>query len=296
MGKRGHGGAGMQGNKVFWQSAASNQISFRALEDQIINMALSRFEWTGLPDTCDGRYLEWTLLNNGTACICRPSGGGPIMSLQAAQVGVNAYGNPRSWRAVGDNGTCFNSDWRNGAFIWENMARSPIRPLIRMYASELAELRQLKRINRNAVKQPFIVTGPRTLKNAMVNLYKQIDGNEPAIIANDDLSMVNVDILQTGAPYLAHDINEDIENQWRLVYHALGINNLPFKAERQTEDEINNFAEPVMMTKMSPLACRREAARRANEALGTNINVVWRGDWLDDVVNEQFNFDDDGTV
>lgn len=55
----------------YWQSAAYNQELALIYEDWLMGLALSRFRWEGLPDTCDARYLEWTLMTNGVATIAR---------------------------------------------------------------------------------------------------------------------------------------------------------------------------------------------------------------------------------
>lgn len=42
--------------------------------ERIINLALSQFEWQGLPDTCDRLYLERCALVNGSAAFSIPKG------------------------------------------------------------------------------------------------------------------------------------------------------------------------------------------------------------------------------
>ena len=54
-------------DRQFWESAKYNNATFRYYYDRLIEMAVSRFEWKGLPDTVDTRYLELALLTDGKA-------------------------------------------------------------------------------------------------------------------------------------------------------------------------------------------------------------------------------------
>lgn len=263
---------------VFWQSAAANSIRYATFRNQIINMALSRFEWLNLPSTCDARYLEWQLLFQGCATIAE-SPRGTVLSLQSINQGINMYGNPTQWEALGDNGTRFRCDWSRGAVVWDSWTRQTILPGIEMYAYELADLIAIKDLNRTHQKVPFILKGPVSKRNDMVNIYKQISGNEPAIIADKDIDIIQVEALETNVDYLAADIDEDIENTWRKVYGLLGINNAPYKAERQVTGEVTEHSEPAEFNRLAPLECRRIAANHVNDVLGTNIEVIWRRDW-----------------
>lgn len=267
-------------NFVYWQSAAANQSRYNAFFDQILNIALSRFQWSGLPKTCDERYIERQLLFNGMVSIAMNRKDGNVYSLQVNANGpINMYGNPTSWRALGTNGFTYPCNWRYGAIVYDNLNRTPIMGGIRMYAYELADLMALKTLNRQQQKAPFIMTGPESKKTDMVNLYKQIAGNEPAVLTNPDISNINIQSFTTGVEYIASEVDEDIENTWRKIYGLLGINNSPYKAERQIESEVVEHNEPAEIARLSPLVCRRTAAQWVNDVLGTDIRVDWRRDW-----------------
>lgn len=76
-----------------------NQELALIYEDWIMGLALSRFRWEGLPETCNERYLEWTLLTEGVATIAKNAG--VWYSLQAIQQGQpNKYDLPQRWRAM----------------------------------------------------------------------------------------------------------------------------------------------------------------------------------------------------
>lgn len=265
---------------IFWQSAAANTFRYTTFLNQIMNIALARFEWIGLPNTCDERYIENQLLKNGMASIAADPQG-HIYSLQVSSNGpINMYDYPSQWSALGTNGTTYETDWSHGAIVYDNLNRTPIISGLEMYAYELADLIALKTTNRQQQKAPFILTGPISKVNDMTNLYKQIAGNEPAVLANPDISQIQIEAFQTGVAYIADKIDEDIENTWRKIYGLLGVNNAPYKAERQLESEVIEHSEPAEINRLSPLVCRRKAADWINKTLGTHIEVNWRRDWM----------------
>ena len=54
----------------FWQSSAFNQRVYAKNLDICLALAMNRFRWVNLPETCDARYLEWQLHTKGYATIC----------------------------------------------------------------------------------------------------------------------------------------------------------------------------------------------------------------------------------
>lgn len=273
------------GNPVWWQSAAMNDVYHVFFRDQIMALALARFRWTGLPPSCNARYLEMTLMNQGVATIARPMGRSDdsFMSLKMVQQGApNAYNEPVSWRALGDNGTDFSVTARNGVVVWENMLHTPLVAKIDALAWDMSDILRTKQVNRVHVKVPFVLAGPREMREQMVNLFAQKVGNEPAIVVTDSLSDLvasNLSLFQTGVEYLGEKLNEDLMQTWNMVYTMLGIKNIPFKMERQTADEIRDYDQPTELTTLGCLHERRRAADYLNERFGLNVSVHFNEDF-----------------
>lgn len=275
----------------YWQSNAYNQQLFIAFRTQIINLALTRFKWVNLPATCDARFIEWTLLFNGIATIAKPKNKNAWYSTQATINGhINVYDNPVSWKSFGNNGWMFDVTPQNGVLVYDNLARQPIMPILDIYARDLVDIMRTKQLNRQHQKMPFILTGSQDQKLDMTNLYKQIDGGEPAIIATDALNTIEFKALNTGVNYLGEQLQNELNNVWRLIYTVLGIENIPLKSERQVENEVNINAEPADKHALSPLMARREACKRLNNRfepfLTEPISVVWR----EDVLSNNYNY------
>ncbi|MDE5995189.1 MAG: hypothetical protein K2G60_06720 [Oscillospiraceae bacterium] len=275
----------------YWESASFNRQIFFNFRDQIMNLALARFRWENLPATCDARFLEYILLTQGMATIAFPQKQkGIFYSTQVVQKGkLNIYDNPTAWRSIGNNGWNFYANNNSGVIVWDNMTRYPLFPKIDIYALELADLMITRRNNRQHQKVPFVLTGPQEKELDMINLYKQVAGGEPAVIANSSLSQIDISAINTQVPFIGKELNEDMQNVWRSVFQMLGISNMPFKTERQIEDEVQNQEDATIKARLTYLKCRRKAAdtlnKRFKQYLKKPIEVYWDNDNISDNFN-----------
>lgn len=269
---------------LYWQSASYNSRIFLYYKQQIIKIALARFKWVNLPPTCDQRYLELTLLMQGIATIAYPKKQeGVFYSTQVAQASPpNVYDNPTKWASIGNNGWQFSCDNSNGVIVWDNQMRTPLMQSINLWAQELADIRRTKQINRLHAKTPYIIKCPQEQEQQSVNLFKQISGGEPAIIASNGMSNIDVDVIKTDVPFLAEELTTEELNTWQQIYNMLGVENLTFKAERMVSDEVNKRDEPASFMLLDSLNCRRQACdelnRRFSEYLSAPIQCIKAND------------------
>lgn len=255
------------GSDMYWQSASYNSSLFVMFRQQIMTLALSRFEWVNLPPTCNERYLEFTLLTQGAATISFPKAQpGTFYSTQVAQQGQpNVYDNPSSWVSIGNNGWRFEAGPNSGVFVWDSMLRMPLLPWIDLWARELADIMRTAQINRMHTKTPYLLTGPQEKKFDLLQLFKQIAGGEPAVIGTDGLKTVDVEAISTGVPYLGEELNQALQNAWGNVYAMLGIPVPTFKQERQVQDEVLDHERPASLMALGCLEARRAACATLNE-------------------------------
>lgn len=272
------------GQDMYWSTAAYNGAMYSMFRQQIITIAMTRFQWVNLPRGCDERYLEWTLLTQGMATIAFPTKQpGVFYSTQCVtQSPPNVYDDFTKWNSIGNGGWKFPVTGSNGVIVWDNNLRVPLLPWIDVYAKELADIMRTQQINRLHVKTPVIITGPQEKRVDMNNLYKAIAQGEPAIIGTDGLSSVDVNVMNTGVAYLGSELNEALQNTWNSVYRMLGIPNIPFKAERQIEDEVTSQTMPSQIMSLGSLEARRRACDKLNNRFGKYldkpIDVVMRAD------------------
>lgn len=272
------------GNDTYWATGAYNTRLFQMYRQQIMELALVRFEWVNLPASCDERYLEWTLLTQGIATIAYPrKQPGVFYSTQVAYASpLNVYDNPTRWKSIGNNGWRFDVTPSRGVLVWDNRYRVPIIDWVDIWARELVDIMRTMQMNRMHQKIPYIFKGPQEKKFDMQNLYQQVAGGEPAVIATNGIETIDMDVLSTGVPFIGNDLYSAWQNQWNTIYQGLGIDNLPFKQERQIEDEVKSQTMPTQLMALNPLEARREACDRLNrrfpELFPEPIDVVWRQD------------------
>lgn len=268
----------------YWQSASYNTNVYLMLETQIVNMALTRFKWVNLPETCDARYLEMQLLNSGIATISiDPQGKWRSLQVGGWQQAPDMYGNPTIWRSLGDNGYQYTTTKASGIYVWDNHLRTPIMPRITIWARELVDILRTMQQNRAHMKVPVIISGIQDKKLDMTNYVKQISGGEAFILATDGISNLNVQALKTDMPSYLTELWASYFNVWNQIYSALGIGNLPFKAERRIEDEVESQNDPTSLVALDSLVMRRNACDYLNEHFADQLpngplNVVWQSD------------------
>lgn len=269
---------------MYWQSQNYNERLIMMYRNMIVQMAMSRFKWLNLPPTCDERFLEWTLLYEGVACICYPrTQEGIFYSTRATfDSHPNVYDDFPKWRSTGNNGWNFYANKETGTLVWDNSSRFPLMSGINIKAQELAHIQLTKEMNRFHQQIPWVLKGPANRKNDMIQIMKQVAGGEQAIIGFDGFDEIEVEALKTDTPFLGEQLAQDEKNCWNGVYHLLGIENAPMKRERQTEDEIQAMKSPTELIRLSSLNERRKAADYLNNHFGQYlqkpIKVVWRED------------------
>lgn len=279
------------GHWDYWQSGATNQQTYIYYVDIMLKMAMSRFRWLNLPPTCDERYLELTLITQGMATIAYPRKmRGTFLSLQCVPQGKpNMYDRPSKWLAMGQNGTKYSCGRDNGVVVFDNETRFPLMTGIQLYANELTHLRITRRMNRLHQQIPFIMTGPQEKRQDMANMFKQVAGGEPAILATDDIQQIDYEALTTGVQFLGEELAVDEQNVWSRIYTMLGIKNTTMKQERQTEDEIRAQKAPTELVALSALDERRKAADELNARFGAYLTAPIKVVWAQDNESENYN-------
>lgn len=285
---------------TYWQTEAYNQQLFNMFQNDLIELALSRFRWVSLPETCNERYLEWVLLTEGSATLAYPSlTSETLLSLKSVQQGApNMYDEPRSWRALGATGkTNFMCNWTNGVWIWENSTRYPLMVKINIWARELADIMRTKQINRYHMRMPLVITGPQDRAFDVQNFYKNIANGEPFVLAYDNFSDIQTSATmpERAREYIGDKLQAEWSNTWDAIYRELGIDSMPFKEERMIEDEVNSTMQPTELARLSPLTTRRAACDKLNARFGSRlaapITVVWARDNITDNYDLRHRYD-----
>ena len=269
-----------KGNGSFGESAVMNNATYIQYFNRLVELSVSMFEWQGLPETVDPRYLELHLFQNGSMVYFRDEVMGDLCLDCIANGQFDVYGNPISRRAYSSYNqyqkTLNESD---SVIIWNNYLRQPSVLDVKMFAKRLYNLDRIIDVNANAQKTPVLVQGTEKQRLTLVNLYKEFDGNAPFIFGDKNLDLNSLRAISTNAPYVADKLYQLKTQIWNEALTYLGISNLNIqKKERMITDEVQRNQGGTIASRYSRLEARREAVDKINRMFGTDISVDYRED------------------
>lgn len=270
-----------KGNGLFGESAVMNNATYIQYFNRLVELSVSMFEWQGLPETVDPRYLELHLFQNGSMVYFRDEVMGDLCLDCIANGQFDVYGNPISRRAYSSYNqyqkTLNESD---SVIIWNNYLRQPSVLDVKMFAKRLYNLDRIIDVNANAQKTPVLVQGTEKQRLTLVNLYKEFDGNAPFIFGDKNLDLNSLRAISTNAPYVADKLYQLKTQIWNEALTYLGISNLNIqKKERMITDEVQRDQGGTIASRYSRLEARREAVDKINRMFGTDISVDYRKDF-----------------
>lgn len=275
----------------FWESSSYNYRAYQKNFDMLFALAVNRFRWVNLPDTCNARFLETTLHRSGIATLSykKDEPTRIYTTLTAAPQGeFNMYGLPTKWRAVGFDGlTDYPVTHENGVLCYYSYARICPWNAIEIYARKMAHYERTEDVNLTQQMKPFIGIAPQEKKLELTNLLKQVQGGEPAILGDKGLEKLveNVKVLDTKVPLITEELARSQQNVLNQALLYLGIPHLAFeKGERMIEDEARANTAPTNVMLLDCLNARREFADKCNKKFGLSVEVYFNDDW------ESYNF------
>ena len=274
----------------FWETDNYNFRTVQMYLDMILSLAINRFRWVNLPDSCDARFLEKTLHRTGIATLSHMENTpDALTTLQAMPEGVyNMYGNPTKWRAVGFDGlTNYECTDENGVLCWYSQTRLNPWNALEIFARKMAHYSRTEDVNLSQQMKPFIGIAPQEKRLELVNLLKQVEGGEVAILGDNGLYDLasKVTVIDTKVPFIGEELNLGLTNVMYQLLLFLGVPHLAFeKGERMIEDEARANSAATNLMLLDCLQARRDFARRANDKFGLDIQVVFNDDF------ESYNF------
>lgn len=250
----------------------ANQEIYNYYRERLINLALSQFEWHGLPDTCDRLYFEKRLLFDGKAAMLQPIGSDEWLSLGYVTNGtLNVYGYPTKILGVGFNATNIECD--NWEFLYDNMTKQSLLPKIDLYARLLWEVHNSFRSNLKHTNTPYIVTGSKNQELSFKNFFNRVFGFQPYILMKRKEDVEAINVLQTGVDYYGNELLDSLKVVWAEALSMLGITAETTKKERLIEGEITINRQEDLISLNSRLLNRVDFCNKMNKKYGMDLSV-----------------------
>ena len=259
----------------------SNNITFSYYYYKLMLIVKNLFEWEGLPNNMESRWIERYLFTDG-ACVFFKD---PVMGYMVAGIaqdgGVNCYDDPTTVTPVATNYvytgkaplTCDEDCY----IIRNNDLRLPEFSVVRYYAYKLTNLDRAIDVNIEAQKTPTIVTCTDKQKLSLKQAINQRKDNEPVIYADNSFDKDMITTLDLTAPPVFKDLQVQKHMIINEFFTDIGVNNANMdKRERMVANEVEANNEQVKACEDVLLRSREEACKQINRIFGLNISVKRR--------------------
>ena len=246
-------------------------------------LARSVFEWSGLPNGIDEKWIERYLFNEGYCMFFHDEEKGFMVARTAANGKLNEYDEPTKLYPVFNNScggqiakSYINNE--NAVLIRNNDLYLPTRNTIDLFALRLTIIQRSIDSNVSAMKMSNLIRCSERQKNSFKHAFNQWNEFEPLIITDSDMELQdNFDVLKTDAPIVFDKLQLQKNAVWNEVMTFLGINNANMdKRERLVDDEVQANNEQIMLSAYTMLKSREMACKTLNEIFGLNISVRLR--------------------
>lgn len=258
----------------------SNNITFSYYYYKMMLIVRNLFEWEGLPNNMESRWIERYLFSDGKCIFYKD----PTMGFMVAGYGqngsVNCYDDPTLVDPIAPNYVYNGEQLVNGEncyVIRNNDLMLPEFSVVRYYAYKLANIDRAIDVNIEAVKTPVLITCTDKQRLSLKQAINQRKDNEPVIYADNsfDKDMIStLDLKPT-------PVFKDLQIQKHMIINEfftdIGINNANMdKKERMVSTEVEANDEQVKACEDVLLRSRMEACKQINRIFGTNISVKRR--------------------
>jgi hypothetical protein len=254
---------------------ALNDATYFDFYNRLKLLATTAFEWKGMPESINLRFLESALFMYGMAIFAKPTKIplDYVVAKCTVAGALNVYDEPVNYHAFGIG---YSEDFRadDCVLIRNNPIRYSTHATVELFARRLYEVERSLDTNIKGQKFPIVLVGTNSQILTLKNIYAQYDGNYPVIYADKSLDLEGIKAINTDSPFVADKLMSYKHDIWNEAMSFLGINNANTdKRERLITDEVTANDQLVQLAAEAMLATRREAAKAISKMYGLSVTV-----------------------
>lgn len=248
---------------------------------RLIDMVISRFEYD-IPDTCDARFLEMTLLYNDAGII--EVDGKPANLEVVGQVSWDRYGYPCAFNLQDFMGKDYgrfipdipsNEGFADCVYIRGSKVDIPAISRIYWYANRLTDIQASISAAIANLKGTTIVQCSKEQEKVVKKAYMNASNGLPVILAfgRDDGSAFSVDpkvITNPQTPEILISLQEAYDKTFSEFLTEFGINanGVINKLAGVSDAELSQNNQSINIRLQSDLKVREDALKRAQKMFG----------------------------
>ena len=278
-------------------SKYKNQIEFMNIYASLVNEALERYSFEGLPDTVNERVLLESLLWYGSVGFFMKEG--QVLALPGLPTAsYTLYGDPTQMIVHGRNGYVETIELyipngddsklvrsstngtapKDGTGVWvrENKMVFPFINYCIEYADKIADTLRTLDTTRMNIKRPYVVVAEESIMNSVKQFFNKRDANEEYIVSSGVFPADKIKLLPFDTnPENLRDCTMLVEWYYSQFRQLEGVKS-PSTVDKKAQisiDELNRDEDVSEIKEMTVVDYLQSQLDFVNEKLGTNITV-----------------------
>ena len=251
-----------------------NDIQTIDIFNRLTNIALSRFKWYNLPETCYADVLEETLFFYGTAVFFKDPDYGFIHTPVNLPGPFNIYyeSTVREAYSFGNFHRKLSID--DSVLIRNNHTQTPDYLTVWNYAPRIANCLRAIDVHTETLKRPFMVRcQEKEVQSAKTAIHKIME-NEPLVLGDKFGNADSFNVLSLGKECYLGEFWNNVRQYCDQCFNSLGIRNTyTTKREQMISAEAEGDANSVRHTLESALDERQHACELINRMFHLNVYV-----------------------
>lgn len=250
-----------------------NNQQYGEIFNRISNIAISRFKWNGLPDTCRPDILEQTLFFYGCALFMNDPDLGFIHTPVNLTGPFNVYYESIYREAYSfEYHKKFSID--DSVVIRANHTMFPDYLTVWNYTPKIANCMRAIDVHTETLKRPYIMICPDKAVQSAKKMLERISDNEVAVFGEKIGENGEIKILPLTSQSNLQDMWANVKNYLNQVYSSLGVkNSYTEKRERMIVAEAEGEGNAIRHSLEAELDERRIACEKINKMFGLNVSV-----------------------